>query len=117
LDSNLRSFGTLIYSTDGTLIDGSSGAVLGHFSTGGNGNGDVAVSSAKNIAIFSQLNLNDTVTIQSFNTGTFGLISTYTVPNLSVYANALRGLGIYNGTGLAFRTPDHIYFIDSFSGL
>jgi hypothetical protein len=116
-DSNLRRFGSLIYCTDGTLINGASGAVLGHFKVVmGNGDGDVAVSAANNLAIFAQPTGNATVTVQSFDSSTLGLVSTYTIPNLTDYGYGLRGIGIYNGTGLAFRTSGHIYFIDHFSG-
>ena len=47
----MRLFGNNVYGTDGSVVNGATGAVLGHFSV--QGATDVAVSTVDNVAIFA----------------------------------------------------------------
>ncbi|HEY3782806.1 MAG TPA: hypothetical protein VGL56_17115 [Fimbriimonadaceae bacterium] len=114
----LHTFGSRIYGPDGTVVNASTGAVVGRVNSNAYPQlGDIVVNPIDNIAAISQQpNDNGTESFAMFNTATFLQTGTVTLTGLDT-EDVNHGIAIYGGTGLAFRTNDHIYFMDQMPGL
>jgi hypothetical protein len=105
-------FGNNVYGSNGSVVNGATGNLLGHFSV--QGGTDVAVNTTDNVAIFATTG--EATNFNVFSGNTYTPTISFIFSGLTTQSS-VSGMALYASKGLAFRTFDHIYFIDQCPGL